>query len=134
MSRRTVPVLVFFLLAGTYAVAHAATVLDDAPVTEHGLAAWWRSGGLAAPIAAVTFGLLAVLERLSMTRLPRLAWLRRGSVRSYLSLAAGSLGLLLPTIADGSVTWGGFLVALLPGLMLAKPGGGEAKDNGGAPT
>lgn len=131
-----VPMVATFLLA-TFALlltAHAGTGLDDAPVTEHGLAAWWRSGALAAPMAAVTFGLLVVLERLSTTRLPGLAWLRRGSVRSYLSMAVGSLGLLLPTVADGSVTWGGLSVALLGGMVALRPGGGEAKQTESVPT
>jgi hypothetical protein len=96
-----------------------------------GLAAWWQSGALAAPIAAACFALLVVLERLSCTRWPALAWLRLGRLRAGLSLSVAALIGLLPQIADGSVTWGGLSVALLAGLMALRPGGGERRDADG---
>jgi hypothetical protein len=114
--------------------AHAVAHADTGPpslASESGLAAWWQSGALAAPIAAACFALLVVLERLSCTRWPALAWLRLGRLRAGLSLAVAALIGLLPQIADGSVTWGGLSVALLAGLMALRPGGGERREADG---
>jgi hypothetical protein len=114
--------------------AHAVAHADTGPpslASESGLAAWWQSGALAAPIAAACFALLVVLERLSCTRWPALAWLRLGRLRAGLSLSVAALIGLLPQIADGSVTWGGLSVALLAGLMALRPGGGERRDADG---
>jgi hypothetical protein len=117
--------------------AHAVAHADTGPpslASESGLAAWWQSGALAAPIAAACFALLVILERLSCTRWPALAWLRLGRLRAGLSLSVAALIGLLPQIADGSVTWGGLSVALLAGLMALRPGGGEARQTEDVPT
>lgn len=97
------------------------------PVTESGLSAWWNSGALAGPLTALVYVALLGLERLSVTRIPGLGWLRRGSVRGYLSLAIPAVSVLLPNAVDGSLTMGGLSVALVGGLVAARPGGGERK-------
>lgn len=91
------------------------------------LATWWRTGALAAPVAALAFGLLVGLEALGRSRWPRTAWLRRGKVQAWMALAIGNLSVMLPAIASGSVTSGGVSVALLGGLLAVRPGGGEQK-------
>lgn len=115
--------------AATMAVLIATASADPGlPVSDDGLSSWWqRSGALAGPIVGVVAVLLVVLERLSSTRWPGLAWLRRGSIRAYLSLATGATLGLLPAVADGTVTLGGLSVALLGGLVALRPGGGETK-------
>lgn len=130
-----VPFALLILLA-YYGAAWADTPLGDAPVTETGLAAWWQSGALAGPIALLAALVLVGLERLSCTRWPGLAWLRRGRVRAGLSLSTGAVIGLLPAAVAGSVTWGGLSVALLAGVMAMRPGGGERRDDEaeGAPT
>lgn len=105
----------------------ALAVADATPDVEGGLAHWWQTGALAAPVAGLAFVLLIGLERLSLTRWPGLGWLRRGSVRAYLSLSIGAVSCLLPAVADGSVTWGGFATALLGGFVAFRSGGGERK-------
>lgn len=115
--------------------ANADTGGPPDPTSATGLAAWWQTGALAAPVAGLAFVLLIGLERLSLTRWPGLGWLRRGSVRAYLSLSVGAVSCLLPAVADGSVTWGGFATALLGGFVAFRPGGGEPKPTAGeAPT
>lgn len=103
----------------------------EAPAVRPGIAddiaTWWRTGALAAPVAAAVFALLVILERLSLTRWPGLGWLRRGSTRSWISLAIGNLTVMLPAVATGTVTSGGVAVALLGGLIAFRPGGGERK-------
>lgn len=102
----------------------AADTGPGAPIDD----AWWsRSGALAGPLVALAAVLLVVLERLSVTRWPGLGWLRRGSVRAYLSIATGAVFGLLPAVANGTVTVSGLSVALLGGLVAMRPGGGERK-------
>lgn len=139
--RYSIPFLVAVLvaviglvLAYEMGAAQADTGGPPSLASESGLAAWWQSGALAAPIAAACFVLLVVLERLSCTRWPALAWLRLGRLRAGLSLSVAALIGLLPQIADGSVTWGGLSVALLAGLMALRPGGGEARQTEDVPT
>lgn len=115
------------VLVAYYGAAWGGTVADATPDVEGGLAHWWQTGALAAPVAGLAFVLLIGLERLSLTRWPGLGWLRRGSVRAYLSLSIGAVSCLLPAVADGSVTWGGFATALLGGFVAFRPGGGERK-------
>ena len=119
---------VFF--AVTFALLLTAQASDGmpAPASESGLAAWWQTGALAAPVAALTFVLLVGLERLSLSRFPGLGFLRRGRIRAALSLSTGAVVVLLPNIADGSVTWGGLSIAVLSGFMALRPGGGEKRD------
>lgn len=128
-----VPFIVFFAATFGLLIAARASASTDAalsvaatsPDIGAGVARWWQIGALTAPIALLVFVALIGLERLSVTRWPRLGWLRRGSVRAYLSLSIAGMVGLLPAIADGSVTWGGFAVALLGGLIALRPGGGE---------
>lgn len=137
MTRASIPFFVAVLigvlglvLAYKMGAAHADTG-PPSLASESGLAAWWQSGALAAPIAAVCFVVLVLLERLSCTRLPWLAWLRLGRLRAGLSLSVAALVGLLPQMADGSVTWGGLSVALLAGLLALRPGGGEKREADG---
>ena len=121
-------VLVFTVTLGLLFIVQASA--DTGPpslASESGLAAWWQSGALAGPIVAVVAVLLVILERLSVTRWPGLGWLRRGSVRAYLSISIGAVVGLLPQAADGSLSMGGVSVALLGGLVAFRPGGGEAR-------
>lgn len=111
------------------------TPADSTPDVATGLTHWWETGALAAPVTGLALVVLIGLERLSTTRWRRLAWLRRGSVRAYLSMTIGAVTVLVPAIATGSVTWGGLSVALLGGLVAFRPGGGEAKPAAeGVPT
>lgn len=114
------------LLLATYAIA-AADTGPPSLASESGIAAWWQSGALAGPIVAVVAVILVGLERLSVTRWPGLGWLRRGSMRAYLSITIGAVVGLLPQAADGSLSMGGVSVALLGGLVAFRPGGGEPR-------
>lgn len=109
------------ILAAYYSAAWGADGAA-APVTESGLAEWWQTGALAAPLAACAFGLLMLIDRVAPERWRWVAWLRRGRTRAWASLAIGNLSAMLPAIADGSVTWGGLSIALLGGLLAIEPG------------
>lgn len=122
------PALVGAAVTLAMLVSVSASTDPGLPVDGGGVSSWWwQSGALAAPIALVCFGVLIGLERLSTTRWPGLSWLRRGSVRAYLSLTIAALVGLLPQIADGSATWGGLSVAMMGGMVAFRPGGGETK-------
>ena len=132
MTDRNRTSLALSLLAGivsTFALLAVANASDGPPslASESGIAAWWQSGALAAPLTAVVCLLLWILERLSATRWPGLGWLRRGNTRAYLSMSVSAVAVLLPNTLDGSITMGGLCVALLGGLVAARPGGGERK-------
>ena len=115
------------VLVAYYSQAWGGTDGPPSLASESGIAAWWQSGALAGPIVAVVAVILVILERLSVTRWPGLGWLRRGSVRAYLSISIGAVVGLLPQAADGSLSMGGVSVALLGGLVAFRPGGGEAR-------
>lgn len=130
------------LLAGfvvTFVAIQLAAADASAPVTESGLAEWWQTGALAAPLAACAFALLMLIDRVAPESWRWVAWLRRGRTRAWASLAIGNLSAMLPAIATGDVTWGGLSIALLGGLLAIEPGS-KRKDeasgeiDAGAPT
>ncbi len=110
------------ILVAYYSAAWGAPDGASAPVTESGLAEWWQTGALAAPLAACAFAVLMLIDRVAPASWRWVAWLRRGRTRAWASLAIANLSAMLPAVAAGTVTWGGLSIALLGGLLAVEPG------------
>lgn len=131
MTRRYDLALVFLVtFLATFAVLVSGAVAQVAPSDflppgfgaspPFDLAAWWRTGTLAGPIAVALMLALALLR-------DRVAFLRRGRMRAWISLALSGLAVLLPAAAAGTLTYGGLIVALTGAGVALKPGDGEVK-------
>lgn len=93
---------------------------DVLPDVGAGVQRWWLDGRLASVVAFTLFVLLKFGSRY-------VPYLRRGRVQATISVAVASVAVVLPAAAQGTLTWGGLVLALCSGGYLMAPGGGEAK-------
>ena len=109
------------LLCATYALAAADTGIPG-PVSVDATARWYADGRLAGPVVLGVYVLLRLVIAASNSRQRGLAWLRAPGRLAAVSSAVAALSVLLPAVANGSITWGGVIVALGTGGALAANG------------